>query len=100
MFLLEKFSIKKHMENVDIAGIGQNRENINYFTNQLFFFKLNNINKENYKYINFMPKNIDGLDIDCGADLHILLKKQPNLKIKYHSNFLFGDVSKFLMKIQ
>ena len=42
----------------------------------------NNISKDNIKYINFYPRNIDNIDIDCGADLHFLKQNQPNLKYK------------------
>jgi hypothetical protein len=90
MFLIKELNFD-YLGDFDIFGIPQNREHINYFTNQLFIFRLNNISKDNIKYINFYPRNIDNIDIDCGADLHFLKQNQPNLKYKNFKNFLFGN---------
>ena len=87
MFLINNFSILEYLENNDISGIYQNRENIDYFTNQLFIFKINKIEKENLKYINFMPGKINNINIDCGADLYYLLNKEKKLNNKKMLNY-------------
>ena len=93
MFLINKLDLSIY-DNSDIvgkAGVGTDNENvISYFTNQLFLFDVDKIEKK--EMIDFMPNTIEGINVDCGGNLYFLFKKQPELKIRAFKNCLLSDI--------
>ncbi len=77
MFIIDYFDFEKEVDS-DFKGIKQKRNHVYYYTNQLFFAKIKNLQKFD-KAIKFPPGNIDGVNTDCGGYLYYYFNGNKNI---------------------
>lgn len=95
MFLVKPFSLESFMtENqIDIAGVFQGRERINYLWNGIVFMNMNTL--PNKRTLDWNCGKVEEVSVDVGGHTHYYLKNNPNAKVYYtqqiHSDGLVCD---------
>ncbi len=81
MFLIKNFCVSKYLENYDIAGLLQIKEDrVHFLWAGLLMFNMNKLpDKETMQ---FKGGIIEDVLCDTGGSLHYYLKKHPELKIR------------------
>lgn len=80
MFLVKPFSIKKFMQNYDVAAVPQGRSpDIRYLWIGLAFLNMRTM--PNKTTINFNCGKIDGIGVDAGGQTHHYIKNNPTARI-------------------
>lgn len=87
LFLIKEFSIKEYMQDYDIAGQWQNRDNINYLWIGLVF--LNMATMPNKTTINFDLGRIENSQTDSGGFTHYYLKNNPTTRVRWFDNIVY-----------
>lgn len=87
MFLIKKFSIKKHLEGYDLFGCQQSRQdrnvNIVYLWNGLVFMNMKTL--PNRKTLNWNCGPVEGQHTDTGGFTHYYLKNNPSVRTKFYA---------------
>ena len=97
-FLINEVDVENFMENKKISGriqkrITNEKEELNYITNQVVIFKPSLFLKEDFiKYFSFDTYNYNGCTCDCGGRIHYLFKNM-NMQTEFinWNNALFSN---------
>jgi len=79
IFLIDKFDLKKRLDEFDISGLKQSRSHVDYFWPGLFMFKYSSIKDIEF---DFYPQSAEGESLDSGGGTYKLVKNK-NLNIHY-----------------
>lgn len=90
MFLMKKFSIKKHLEGYDLFGCYQSRAHVEYVWNGLVFMNMKTL--PNRKTMSWNSGTIEGQAVDVGGYLYYYLKNNPSLRASLYSNIHIEDL--------
>lgn len=92
MFLTKKFSIKRYMEGIDIAGELQGRSGngveVRYLSPALVFMNMKTL--PNKKTISFEGGYIHGLACDVGAHTYYYMQNNPQIRTKFYNQIHIG----------
>lgn len=81
LFLVKEFSIKKYLNDHDLSGLHQIRDEINYLWIGLAFLDMSRMPNKNT--INFNCGSVNGTATDSGGFTHYYLKNNPTATVQY-----------------
>ncbi len=82
MFLVKEFSIRDYMNQKDLAGVHQTRDNnVEYIWNGLIFFDMRTL--PNKPLINFNCGEVNNTPVDVGGQMHHYLKHTPEARVRF-----------------
>lgn len=94
MFLIKPFSIRHYMQDIQLAGVPQSRDNgvsrVEYFWNGLVFFDMPALPDK--KSINFNCGRVEGIGTDVGGYTFYYLQNHPHLRRKNIDGLYTHDI--------